>query len=74
MVKTDTKEMHGEWTHRDVEENTTIEEWQAAKCSLCGRWLTTPYLYSFHHYNYCPNCGAAMAKDGKRNDGRTNRG
>ena len=37
-----------------------ITEWQQAECSVCHKWHTTPYMYFFKHYNYCPNCGAAM--------------
>ena len=40
-----------------------IEEWQSARCSACGKYHTTPYMYYFDEYAYCPNCGQAM--DGK---------
>lgn len=65
----DAVDKSGEWTHKCVE-STRIEEWQAAKCSVCKRWHTTPYLYSFDIFPYCPNCGARM-KDGKGNDRST---
>ena len=68
----DAVDKRGEWTHRDVDENTTIKEWQAAKCSVCGRWLTTPYMYYFDHFNYCPNCGARMGAE-RDEAGNTNR-
>lgn len=47
----------GKWLEREVhgtEEFDDIGEFQSAKCSVCGRYHTTPYLYYFHHYNYCP--------------------
>lgn len=40
-----------------------VEEWQSARCSACGKYHTTPYMYYFDEYAYCPNCGQAM--DGK---------
>ena len=54
---------HGEWLEREVYEKgqlEDIEEWQSAKCSVCGRYHTTPYMYYFSDYNFCPNCGADM--------------
>ena len=56
---------HGKWmekkvTHEDNRRSTIIADWQSAKCSNCGRYHTTPYLYYFDHYNYCPNCGAKV--------------
>ena len=53
----------GTWEERHVlnnEDGKIIEEWQEARCSKCGLWHTTPYLYYFHHYDYCPNCGSSM--------------
>jgi hypothetical protein len=40
-----------------------IEEWQSARCSACGKYHTTPYMYYFNEYKFCPNCGEKM--DGK---------
>ena len=54
----------GEWQEKDVihevEASTAIDEWQSARCSVCGKYHTTPYLYYFDDFNYCPNCGADM--------------
>ena len=50
----------GEWVEREVLEDTVINEWQSARCSECGKYHTTPYMYYFNIYNYCPNCGADM--------------
>ena len=58
---------HGQWEEQTIgsyEENAVIAEWQSARCSECGRYLTTPYLYYFTKYNFCPECGAKM--DGER--------
>ena len=54
--------VHAQWTERrvDVLEETTIDAWQSARCSACSLYHTTPYLYSFTDYKYCPNCGAKM--------------
>lgn len=53
---------HGKWIHRDVYKRFK-DEWQTAKCSECGLYHTTPYIYSFKEYPYCPNCGAYMLED-----------
>lgn len=53
----------GEWLEKEVhgaDEETGIVEWQSAKCSNCGKYHTTPYMYYFTHYDYCPNCGLKM--------------
>ena len=53
----------GHWESKEVLSNAdgeVIEEWQSARCSNCGRYHTTPYMYYFNKYNYCPNCGADM--------------
>ena len=57
-----TKRKKGEWQDCEVIdiEDTTIEDVQSQRCSVCGRYLTTPYLYYFKPYNFCPNCGADM--------------
>lgn len=41
---------------------TYITEWQVAQCSNCKRWHTTPYMYYFYEYKYCPFCGARMTE------------
>lgn len=57
----------GKWTEREVfrsDDNNTsnpiIDDWQSAKCSVCGKYHTTPYLYYFDNFNFCPNCGSQM--------------
>lgn len=57
--------VHARWIEEETSENT-IDEWQSAKCTNCGKYHTVPYLYYFSEYNYCPNCGAKM--DGERRD------
>lgn len=49
----------GRWEERSVCEGE-IQEWQSARCSVCEKYHTTPYLYYFDNFNYCPNCGAKM--------------
>ena len=53
---------HGAWTeqHVDYASDCAIDEVQTAKCSVCGLYHTTPYLYNFTGYKFCPNCGAKM--------------
>ena len=60
--------VHGEWVEKEVmvDEDTNITEWQSARCSVCGKYHTTPYMYYFDNFNFCPNCGAKM--DGERRE------
>ena len=53
----------GKWEERGVSTEKAIDEWQSARCSVCGLYHTTPYLYYFNHYNYCPSCGARIEKN-----------
>lgn len=55
---------HGEWEEKEVfnVSESKIDEWQSARCSQCGLYHTTPYLYFFDDFRYCPNCGALMIK------------
>lgn len=53
----------GKWLEKEVIDDKVIEEWQSARCSVCDKYHTTPYMYYFSRYNYCPNCGAKMEVD-----------
>ena len=50
----------GEWLEKEINSDNAIEEWQSARCSVCDRYHTTPYMYYFSHYDYCPHCGTKM--------------
>jgi len=50
----------GRWLEKEVNSDIAIEEWQSSRCSVCDKYHTTPYMYYFSEYNYCPNCGAKM--------------
>ena len=52
----------GEWEEREVSSEQIIDEWQSARCSVCGLYHTTPYMYYFNDFNFCPSCGARMEK------------
>ena len=54
-----------EWVEREVHDakEGQIEQWQSAKCTACGSYHTTPYLYFFMEYKFCPNCGEPMGKE-----------
>lgn len=56
--------LHGKWEECEIVQEDgdykIIDEWQSARCSVCGKYHTTPYMYHFDHFNYCPNCGAKM--------------
>lgn len=59
-----------EWLEREVVsvKESGIEEVQIAKCPYCQRWHTTPYMYYFTEYNFCPWCGAKMKKEADNAD------
>ena len=60
----------GRWEEKEVIDNSEgklIEQWQSCKCSKCGLYHTTPYLYYFQHYDYCPNCGSRMEAENGEN-------
>ena len=50
----------GKWEERKVSSEKVIDEWQSARCSECGKYHTTPYMYYFDSFSFCPNCGADM--------------
>lgn len=50
----------GQWLQKEVEDVEGFDEVQVAKCSVCDRYHTTPYMYYFSDFNFCPNCGAKM--------------
>lgn len=65
----DVAQWHGYWEDKEVITDANAEiicQWQSAKCSVCNRYHTTPYMYYFKNYAYCPNCGAAMDEGGRR--------
>ena len=57
----------GKWEEKETfcvtDDDPIISQWQSARCSECGKYHTTPYMYYFNDYNYCPNCGAKMVND-----------
>ena len=57
----------GKWLEKEVFDNDVpiIDQWQSAKCSVCGKYHTTPYMYYFDDYAFCPRCGSY-------NGGKTN--
>ena len=61
--------VQGEWEDKEVFNDTDddhiVEEWQSARCSVCGKYHTTPYMYYFDNFNFCPNCGADMRPKGE---------
>lgn len=58
----------GKWEEREVVSEKVIDEWQSARCSVCGKYHTTPYMYYFDNFSFCPNCGARMVNDEDRSD------
>lgn len=58
---------HGMWVDKGTitdEKAEVITEWQSARCTCCNKYHTTPYLYYFDNFTYCPNCGAKMDEGG----------
>ena len=63
---TPSAEKTGHWENIDIihdRKDAKITDWQQAKCSVCGKWHTTPYLYCINLDPYCPSCGARMVND-----------
>lgn len=56
---------NGLWLEREVIRVQEGFEMQSQRCSECGRYHTTPYMYYFNDYNYCPWCGSKMDGDGE---------
>ena len=52
----------GRWVERAVYSDNK-NQWQSARCSACNKYHTTPYLYYFDDWDYCPNCGAKMEEE-----------
>lgn len=52
----------GEWEQKEIInlDDIDIEQLQSARCSVCNKHLSTPYLYYFDNFKYCPSCGAKM--------------
>lgn len=52
----------GKWLYHRVSRigNTCIEHVQTEKCSVCKRYITTPFVYGRTVNNYCTHCGAKM--------------
>lgn len=48
------------WSEPDPNVCFTSYAFQSAKCSICGKYLTIPYLHSLDYFPYCPNCGTEM--------------
>ena len=57
--------MKGTWEEKETfcvtDDDPIIPQWQSARCSECGKYHTTPYMYYFDNYNFCPHCGAKMS-------------
>lgn len=54
----------GKWEEKETfcvtDDDPIISQWQSARCSECGKYHTTPYMYYFDNYNFCPHCGSRM--------------
>lgn len=63
--KTEQESKIGHWIDASVFDinDTTIEQLQSCTCSNCKKILTTPYMYYFDVYNYCPYCGKKMESE-----------
>ena len=63
-------DVQGKWEDKEVfnetDDDHIVDEWQSARCSVCGKYHTTPFMYYFDDFNFCPNCGAKM--DGERRE------
>ena len=48
------------WSEPDPNVCCTSYAIQSAKCSICGKYHTTPYLHNLVYFPFCPNCGSDM--------------
>ena len=48
------------WSEPDPNVCCTSYSIQSAKCSICGKYHTTPYLHNLVYFPFCPNCGAKL--------------
>ena len=58
---------HGHWTDVQVilsPDTKKAQGWQEAKCSICNKLQTKPYLNFISLDSYCPHCGAKMDEVG----------
>ena len=64
-----------EWEQVEVfeVEGTTVDRLQSTYCPVCNTYHTTPYVYCYNHYNYCPNCGTQMKMKGASDEFNTKR-
>lgn len=55
-----------EWLEKEVYsvKESGVEELQSCKCPHCERILTTPYMYYFNEFPYCPSCGKKVGANG----------
>ena len=64
-LQTRDEPMEGKWEEKETfcvtDDDPIISQWQSARCSECGKYHTTPYMYYFDNYNFCPHCGAKMS-------------
>lgn len=64
-LQTRDEPMKGTWEEKETfcvaDDDPIISQWQSARCSECGKYHTTPYMYYFDNYNFCPHCGAKMS-------------
>ena len=51
------------WQEKEVYNisDTVISEVQSARCPHCKKILTTPYLYYFDEFPFCPSCGKRVS-------------
>ena len=54
------------WLEKDVffVKDSGVEELQSCRCPHCRKILTTPYMYYFTEYPYCPSCGKKVGANG----------
>lgn len=54
------------WLEKEVYsvEESGVEELQSCRCPHCGKILTTPYMYYFTDFPYCPSCGKKVGANG----------
>lgn len=61
-----------EWLEKEVfsVKESGVEELQSCRCPHCKKFLTTPYMYYFNEFPYCPSCGERIKGNKTRNGTR----
>lgn len=66
-IDEDPEQKTGAWIEKEtfLAEEHGVDVLQSARCTRCGKYHTTPYLYYFKEDVYCPSCGSKNGMKGE---------